>query len=117
MTAQVSKTSFKDLLHHDSAGGVLLVMTALLALVLANSPLAFLYESFLATPVQVRFGELDIAKPLLLWINDGLMAIFFFPFSNAVSGFDEFGLAFAHRFEGVEVVVELLLFGIVEIGF
>ena len=78
MTAQVSKTSFKDLLHHDSAGGVLLVMTALLALVLANSPLAFLYESFLATPVQVRFGELDIAKPLLLWINDGLMAIFFF---------------------------------------
>jgi len=78
MTTQQISKSLKDLLHHDSAGGVLLVMTAVLALVLANSPLAFLYESFLATPVQVRFGELDIAKPLLLWINDGLMAIFFF---------------------------------------
>lgn len=78
MTIQQISKVLKDLLHHDSAGGVLLVMTAVLALVLANSPFAFLYDSFLATPVQVRFGNLDIAKPLLLWVNDGLMAIFFF---------------------------------------
>ena len=36
------------------------------------------YELFLSTPVEIRFGSFEIAKPLLLWINDGLMAVFFF---------------------------------------
>jgi Na+:H+ antiporter, NhaA family len=63
---------------HESAGGVLLALAAVAALVLANSPLAFLYDAFLDTPVEVRAGTLHIAKPLLLWINDGLMAVFFF---------------------------------------
>jgi len=40
--------------------------------------LAGFYSSFLSTPVEVQFGNFEIAKPLLLWINDGLMAIFFF---------------------------------------
>ena len=69
---------FKKLLSHDSAGGVLLVFMTMVAMVLANSPFVGVYEDFLATPVQVRLGDLNIAKPLLLWINDGLMAIFFF---------------------------------------
>ena len=69
---------FKKLLSHDSAGGVLLVFMTMVAMVLANSPFVGFYEDFLATPVQVRVGDLNIAKPLLLWINDGLMAIFFF---------------------------------------
>ena len=69
---------FKKLLSHDSAGGVLLVFMTMVAMVLANSPFVGFYEDFLATPVQVRLGDLNIAKPLLLWINDGLMAIFFF---------------------------------------
>ena len=51
---------------------------ALLALIANNSPLAGFYSSFLSTPVEVQFGNFEIAKPLLLWINDGLMAIFFF---------------------------------------
>ncbi len=63
---------------HESAGGVLLALAAVAALALANSPLAFLYDAFLDTPVEVRAGTLHIAKPLLLWINDGLMALFFF---------------------------------------
>ena len=50
----------------------------MVAMILANSPFVGVYEDFLAPPVQVRVGDLDIAKPLLLWINDGLMAIFFF---------------------------------------
>ena len=54
------------------------MLMAVTAMILANSPLAGLYEGFLATPLQIRVGELDIAKPLLLWINDGLMAVFFF---------------------------------------
>ena len=70
--------SIKALFLHESAAGVLLVVMAVLAMVLANSPIAAVYDSFLATPLQIRAGELDIEKPLLLWINDGLMAVFFF---------------------------------------
>ncbi len=51
---------------------------AVLAVVFANSPLEIYYELFLHVPVEVRVGDLQILKPLLLWINDGLMAVFFF---------------------------------------
>ncbi len=78
MTHRNITDEFKAFLRHDSAGGVLLVFMTMVAMVLANSPFVGFYENFLATPVQVRIGDLDIAKPLLLWINDGLMAIFFF---------------------------------------
>jgi len=61
----------------EAAGGIVLIAAAVLAMVAANSPLVSYYEGFRALPVQVRVGALDIAKPLLLWINDGLMAVFF----------------------------------------
>jgi Na+:H+ antiporter, NhaA family len=61
----------------EAAGGILLIAAAALAMIFANSPLAALYDGFRELPVQVRIGRLDLAKPLLLWINDGLMAIFF----------------------------------------
>jgi Na+:H+ antiporter, NhaA family len=70
--------AIKDFLALESAGGMLLAGAALLAMALANSPLEGLYAGFLDTPVEVRIGAFDIAKPLLLWINDGLMAVFFF---------------------------------------
>ena len=63
---------------HESAVGVLLILATVLAMVMANSPLQGLYGDFLDIPVVVSFGEFVIAKPLLLWINDGLMAVFFF---------------------------------------
>jgi len=78
MNTQKISLSLKNLSQHDSAGGILLVFVAMLAMILANSPLASIYEGFLAIPLQIRVGDLDIAKPLLLWVNDGLMAIFFF---------------------------------------
>ncbi|MBV1922266.1 MAG: Na+/H+ antiporter NhaA [Pseudomonadales bacterium] len=78
MTAQELALTLQRWFKHDSTGGILLVLMALLAMVLANSPIAHIYEGFLAIPLQVRIGDLDIAKPLILWINDGLMAIFFF---------------------------------------
>ena len=68
----------REFLRLEAAGGILLVMAAALAMALANSPLSGYYGAFLDTPVAVRIGALEIAKPLLLWINDGLMAIFFF---------------------------------------
>ena len=62
----------------ESLGGIVLMAAAALAMLLANSPLDTLYYGFLDTPVEVRIADLEIAKPLLLWINDGLMAVFFF---------------------------------------
>lgn len=62
----------------ESAGGILLFIAATAAIIIANTPLEPYYQLFLSTPVEVRVGALEIAKPLLLWINDGLMAVFFF---------------------------------------
>ncbi len=62
----------------ESASGIILMFAAVLALMCANTPLQTYYALFLDTPVEIRIGSLEIAKPLLLWINDGLMAVFFF---------------------------------------
>jgi len=69
--------AIREFLKLESASGIILVGAAVLALILNNSPLSGLYDLFLDTPVEVRIGALHLAKPLLLWINDGLMAIFF----------------------------------------
>jgi NhaA family Na+:H+ antiporter len=61
----------------EAASGLLLIAAAVLALVINNSPLSWLYNGLLDTPVVAQVGALKIAKPLLLWINDGLMALFF----------------------------------------
>ena len=64
--------------HHEAAGGIVMVAAAALALLMENSPLSAVYDALLDTPVSIRVGALGIDKPLLLWINDGLMAVFFF---------------------------------------
>lgn len=64
-------------LQLESASGLLLIIAAVIALIVNNSPLSHLYMGFLEVPVAVQIGALQIAKPLLLWINDGLMALFF----------------------------------------
>lgn len=74
-TASNAVTNF---FRMESSSGILLMFAAALAMVMANSPLAPYYALFIETPVQVRVGALEISKPLLLWINDGLMAMFFF---------------------------------------
>ena len=68
----------RDFLQLEAAGGLLLFAAAILAMICANSPLAPFYDRFLDVPVSIRAGGFEIAKPLLLWINDGLMAVFFF---------------------------------------
>lgn len=76
MTKIVNRIS--DFLRLEASAGFILMAVALLALIANNSPLSSYYAGFLSTPVEAQFGGLEIAKPLLLWINDGLMAIFFF---------------------------------------
>jgi NhaA family Na+:H+ antiporter len=70
--------AIREFLALEAAGGILLAGAAAAAMALANSPLERWYGAFLDTPVEVRAGAFGIAKPLLLWINDGLMAVFFF---------------------------------------
>ena len=74
----VTKENFRLMIQHDALGGILLVVAAIFAMLVANSGLSGLYQGFLDLPVEVKFGSFEIAKPLLLWVNDGLMAIFFF---------------------------------------
>lgn len=71
-------SSITSFFKMESAGGILLFIAATAAIIVANTPLEPYYQLFLSTPVEVRVGALEIAKPLLLWINDGLMAVFFF---------------------------------------
>lgn len=72
------KSLASDFIQSESASGILLLIAACLAMILANSPLSSYYNLFIATPVHIRIGPLELAKPLLLWVNDGLMAGFFF---------------------------------------
>ncbi len=71
-------SAIRSFLKLESAGGIVLIAAGLCAFILANSPLSHFYNLLLETPLHVGVGSLVIDKPLLLWINDGLMAIFFF---------------------------------------
>jgi Na+:H+ antiporter, NhaA family len=76
------RTSLQKFFTTEAIGGMLLMAAAVMAMILKNSAYGDNYSAFLETPVAVTIGimdgALDIKKPLLLWINDGLMAIFFF---------------------------------------
>ena len=69
--------SFRQMVQHDATGGLLLIGCATLAMIFANTSLQGIYSDFLALPVTVAFGGFSIDKALLLWVNDGLMALFF----------------------------------------
>ena len=72
------QATIKNFLKMESAGGIVLMGAAVLAMIVANTPLKEYYDLLLEVPVEVRVGGLQIAKPLILWVNDGLMAVFFF---------------------------------------
>jgi len=73
----IKKSSIEKFLKHESTAGVLLVSASLLAIIFANSPIQFFYNLLIDTPLAIKIGTFEIAKPFLLWVNDGLMAIFF----------------------------------------
>ncbi|NNF93301.1 MAG: Na+/H+ antiporter NhaA [Altererythrobacter sp.] len=68
----------RDFMQKESAGGITLIFAAFAALIIANSPLLGAYKAWLDIPIVAGFGGFVIDKPLLLWVNDGLMAVFFF---------------------------------------
>lgn len=73
----MAKTSFEKFIQHESSAGILLVISAFLAVLMANTPANVLYELLLDTPLAIQVGAFKLTKPLLLWVNDGMMAIFF----------------------------------------
>ena len=70
--------SLDKFFKHEASGGILLMLSAVLAMVVANSSLFTFYDAFLGAKLSVTLNGEGLAKPLILWINDGLMAIFFF---------------------------------------
>jgi NhaA family Na+:H+ antiporter len=70
--------SISNFLRLEASSGILLLLAAVLAMLVVNSPAKELYDALLETPVEIRIGGFQIAKSLLHWINDGMMAIFFF---------------------------------------
>jgi NhaA family Na+:H+ antiporter len=72
-----TSSALQRFLSWEAAGGLTLIVAAAAAIIWANSPFSRVYDAILDAPVAVQVGPLTIAKPLLLWINDGLMAIFF----------------------------------------
>ena len=67
----------REFIRHEAFSGILLFAAAIAAVAMDNSALSWLYDAILQTPVSLRIGNLALDKPLLLWINDGLMAVFF----------------------------------------
>ncbi|MDH5217899.1 MAG: Na+/H+ antiporter NhaA, partial [Gammaproteobacteria bacterium] len=71
-------TPFEEFIHRETASGMLLMACAIIALIAANTALAHSYEHLLHTAVGFSFGDITLQKTLHHWINDGLMALFFF---------------------------------------
>ncbi len=69
--------AIEEFIKKESTSGILLIFATVLALVLSNTAMSPLYTSFLRTPVEIRVGALHLDKSLYLWVNDGLMAVFF----------------------------------------
>jgi NhaA family Na+:H+ antiporter len=81
MTEKVVKkilVSIQDFLKFEAAGGIILIIMTVVAMIWANSPLSHLYHDMLHLPVKLQFGSLILDKTLHHWVNDGLMVIFFF---------------------------------------
>ena len=67
-----------EFIHRQTTSGMLLMLCAVIALIIANSPWAESYQHLIHTPLSISFGDLALDKSLQHWINDGLMALFFF---------------------------------------
>ena len=72
------KTPLDEFIHYDAASGILLIGCAVLALILANTSLAAPYDQIRQTVITLQLGTFTLSHTLHHWVNDGLMALFFF---------------------------------------
>src|SRR3546814_6682282 len=77
MNKLINLRPFREFLKSGSAGGVILLFCVVISLLIANSPLGVYFERILATELGMNTDQLQLRYSVLLWINDGLMAIFF----------------------------------------
>lgn len=77
MAKHINLKSFKEFLQSSSTGGILLIICVILSLIIANSGAGPGFEELLASEIGADLGGIHLRYPILLWINDGLMAIFF----------------------------------------
>jgi len=78
MTQSSNPSYLQRLFGHEAAGGIVLMLATAAALIVANSPLQPAYVAALDAPLSITLNGAGLTKPLILWINDGLMAVFFF---------------------------------------
>ena len=71
-------TPLEEFIHRQTTSGVLLMICAVIALVIANSPLHDEYEHFLHTEIGINMGSFEFSLSIHHWINEALMAMFFF---------------------------------------
>jgi len=69
---------FEKFIKHEASSSILLLAATILALILANTGLSSIYQDLLTRDLSIGFGEFLLSKDLIHWINDGLMAVFFF---------------------------------------
>ena len=77
-TFKKALTPLDDFIHQETSSGILLMICAVSAIVIANSPLFPMYDKILHTQVSIGFGNMALTYSLHHWINDGLMVLFFF---------------------------------------
>jgi NhaA family Na+:H+ antiporter len=76
-TSRKAVEAWREFLRLESAGGALLILASIAALILANSPLSGYYGQVMGSTLTVTIEGWGVSKPILLWVNDGLMAVFF----------------------------------------
>ncbi|MFC2151175.1 Na+/H+ antiporter NhaA [Bacteroidota bacterium] len=76
-SAEAIQEPFKQFIRSSSSGGILLIIATVCAIIIANSPLGLSYETFWETKFTIGADFFKVSKPFILWLNDGLMAIFF----------------------------------------
>lgn len=77
MAKMINLKPFKEFVQSESLGGAILIICVIVSLCIANSPLGSIFEDFLSTQIGFDTASIHLRYPVLLWINDGLMAIFF----------------------------------------
>jgi NhaA family Na+:H+ antiporter len=112
------RPAMREFVTQETTGGYCLFAAGILALVVVNLPLASFYAGLWQTPIEIRAGAFEIAKPLFLWVNDGLMAIFFFlvglevkreVIEGELSSFDKAGLPIVAAIGGMAIPAMLFV--------